>query len=706
VKEIQMPPASISGRPSVNRLSREKSPYLLQHAANPVDWFPWGEQAFAAAAAQDKPIFLSIGYSTCHWCHVMAHESFEDDEVAAQLNETFICIKVDREERPDIDDVYMTACQVMTGSGGWPLTIFLTPDKRPFFAATYLPKAGRFGRPGLLEIAPRVREMWRDNRDELLESAEKISRALANLSPEGAGPALQEADLGRALNQMKHYFDRRFGGFGHAPKFPMPHRLNFLLRMARRFGDRDAAAMVEATLRAMRQGGIYDQIGYGFHRYATDAHWLTPHFEKMLYDQALLAFAYLEAHQFTGDAAYAQTAREIFSYVLRDLHDPDGAFFSAEDADSEGVEGKFYLWTKAEIEAALDAEEAAFAVTVFNVREEGNFQEEATRRPNGGNILHLVSPAEELARRMSLSPERFDEMLDAVRARLLAVRERRVRPHRDDKVLADWNGLMIAALAKGAQVLDEAAYGEAAAQAAEFVLQRMRDERGRLLHRYRDGEAAIAGFVNDYAFVVWGLIELYQATFEPRWLREALTLNDLMLEPFWDEPGGGLFITPVDGEALPVRRKDVYDGALPAGNSTALHNLLRLAALTGRADLAARAARLGEAFAQTVRHAPFEVAHFLSGIDYALGHGCEAVIVGDPNDEATRRIVKSLREPFAPQALLLVRPADDPQALVELAPYAADYTMREGRVTIYVCRGGQCKPPTHDAAEALKTMTD
>jgi len=464
--------------------------------------------------------------------------------------------------------------------------------------------------------------------------------------------------------------------------------------------------MVETTLRAMRQGGIFDQIGYGFHRYATDAHWLTPHFEKMLYDQALLAFAYLEAHQFTGKALYAQTAREIFTYVLRDLRDPTGAFYSAEDADSEGVEGKFYLWTKAEIEAALDPDQAAFAAAVFNVRAEGNFKEEATGRVTGANILHLAAPEDDLARRLSLLPERFAELLHAVRAKLLAVRERRVRPHCDDKVLADWNGLMIAALAKGAQVLDEPAYGEAAARAAEFVLTRLRDERGRLLHRYRDGEAAIAGFVNDYAFVVWGLLELHQATFDPRWLREASALNDLMLELFWDEAGGGLFLTPVDGEPLPVRRKDVYDGALPAGNSAALHNLLRLAALTGRAELAARAARLSEEFAQTARHVPFEMAHFLGGIDYALGHGCEVTIVGDPDDEATRRIVKTLRAPFAPHALLSVRSADDPRASVELAPLTADDRQRDGRATIYVCRGGQCRPPTNNVEEALKLMTD
>ena len=489
-----------------NHLVNEASPYLRQHVDNPVDWYPWGQDAFDKAQREDKPIFLSIGYSTCHWCHVMAHESFEHPEVARLMNETFVPIKVDREERPDIDNVYMRACQVMTGGGGWPLTIIMTPDKKPFFAATYIPRESRFGLEGMMELIPHIREIWATRRGEALSLSDRITAELQRTSQSTAGEELNEATLKLCYEQLAGCFDSEHGGFGCAPKFPTAHNLLFLLRYWKRTGSRTAMDMVEQTLHSMRRGGIYDHVGFGFHRYSTDSQWLVPHFEKMLYDQAMLAMAYIEAYQVTRKEGYGRTAREILTYVLRDMTSPDGGFFSAEDADSEGEEGKFYLWTQEQVRQALGNEEADFLSHMFDIREDGNYLEEASSEKSGANILHLRKPLEEIASDLCVSEQDLQGHLGALRQRLFAYREKRVHPMKDDKILTDWNGLMIAALAKGAQALDEPRYGEAACRAADFILGNMRKTNGRLWHRHRGGRTGVEANLDDYAFLVWGLI--------------------------------------------------------------------------------------------------------------------------------------------------------------------------------------------------------
>ena len=692
---------------SPNRLIREKSPYLLQHAHNPVDWWPWCEEAFRKARDEDKPVFLSIGYASCHWCHVMERESFADPEVARLLNETFVCVKVDREERPDVDAVYMAVCQMMTGQGGWPLTILLTPDKRPFFAATYLPKESRFGRLGLKELVERVRDLWENHREELLGSAERTVQVLRRLadpaSPTGSPPG--EALLHKAYEQLCAQFDEQHGGFGSAPKFPLPSHLLFLLRYADRFGSREARTMVEKTLAAMRRGGIYDQLGGGFHRYSTNPEWRLPHFEKMLYDQALLALAYLEAYQATGRGEYARTAREVFEYVLRELTSPEGGFYSSEDADSEDEEGRFYTWTYQELEEALPPEDVELAAEVFGIEREGNFAEEATGRRTGANVLHLPRPLPELARGLGLSESQLEKRVERVREALLRARERRVRPAKDDKVLTDWNGLMIAALARGAWVLGDPAYAEAAERAASFLLENVRDPQGGLLHRYRDGEAAVPGFLDDYAFLVWGLLELYPATFRAEHLRRVLALTEAMLERFWDEENGGLYFTAAGAETPLVRRKEFYDGATPSGNAVALHNLLRLGHLTGRTDLLERADRLARALAPLADASPTAHTHALVGLDFALGPAAEIVIVGEPDREDTQALLQEVRGRFLPRCVVLLRSSSGAEELAEIAPLVNVKELRavegegRGRATAYVCREQSCSAPVTSAGE-------
>ncbi|TKJ45155.1 thioredoxin domain-containing protein, partial [Candidatus Aerophobetes bacterium Ae_b3b] len=521
---------SKTGEKHHNRLIFEKSPYLLQHADNPVDWYPWGPEAFEKARKENKPVFLSIGYSTCHWCHVMARESFEDSEVARLMNEVFVSIKVDREERPDIDNVYMMVCQMITGSGGWPLTIIMTPDQKPFFAATYIPKERRFGRMGMLELIPRIKELWTTRRDEVLSSANEITAALQQVSQDAPGEELDETTLDLAYEQLAKRFDEQHGGFGGAPKFPTPHNFLFLLRYWKRTNTERALQMVEKTLQAMRRGGIYDHIGFGFHRYSTDSHWFVPHFEKMLYDQATLAIVYTEAYQATGKEEYAQTAREIFTYVLRDMTAPEGGFYAAEDAESEGEEGKFYLWTEEEIRQVLGSEEAALIVKIFNIEEGGNFIEQVTGRRTARNVLHLTKSVKELASELKMSDYDLQKRLQAMRQKLFTYREKRIHPHRDDKILTDWNGLMIAAFAKGARVFDEPRYAEAARGAVDFILKNMCTSDGELLHRYRDEQAALPAQVDDYAFLIWGMLELYETIFEVRYLQIALDLNRDLIE--------------------------------------------------------------------------------------------------------------------------------------------------------------------------------
>jgi len=689
-----------------NRLAAEKSPYLLQHAANPVDWYPWCPEAFARARLEDKPVFLSIGYSTCHWCHVMAHESFEDPEVARLMNEAFVSVKVDREERPDIDAVYMQVCQALTGSGGWPLTIIMTADKEPFFAATYIPKESRFGSVGMLDLIPRIADLWKRQRREVLQSARQISAAVR-----GSGqtdPLIREIDesiLKFTYEQLKSGFDERFGGFGSSPKFPTPHNLTFLLRYWRRSGNAHALRMVEKTLLGMRLGGIFDHVGFGFHRYSTDARWFLPHFEKMLYDQAGIAVAYLEAFQAVGEPVYAKTAGEIFTYVLRDLTAPESGFCSGEDADSEGVEGKFYLWSEEEIRSVLGSEDAEIAIKAFNIKKDGNFGTKAGETAPAQNVLFLSRAPWELADRFGLPATQLEQRLESIRQKLFEARGKRVRPHRDDKILADWNGLMIGALARGAQVLGQDGLSRAACRAADFVLGNMVTEEGRLWHRYREGEPAVAGLLEDYAFMVWGLTELYEATLNVRYLRSALMLNDEMIKHFWDVSSGGFYQTADDGEQLLVRQKPVYDGALPSGNSIALLNLLRLAGLTGKSELERMAFKVVQAFAGRVVEAPLAHTQFMNALDYAFGPSYEVVISGVPGREDTMAMLTAMRKPFLPSKVFLFRPDDEAgPEIMEIAGFTAGQRMVAGKATAYVCRGHRCDAPTTNPQELMKLL--
>jgi uncharacterized protein len=688
-----------------NRLIKEKSPYLLQHATNPVDWYPWSDEAFERARKEEKPIFLSIGYSTCHWCHVMERESFEDHRVAEALNDTFIAIKVDREERPDIDAIYMGVCQMLTGSGGWPLTIMMTPDRKPFFAATYIPKQGNTGRPGLMELIPQVASLWQTRRAELLGSSEQIAARLKEASSVEAGNMPGEAVLRATYESLAQHFDHKYGGFGSAPKFPSPHNFLFLLRYARRSRSRHALEMVEKTLRAMRLGGIYDHVGFGFHRYSTDPMWTVPHFEKMLYDQAMLALAYTEAYQLTTRIEYAKTAREIFTYVLRDMTSEEGGFFSAEDADSEGEEGKFYLWTEPELEHVLGVEDARLIAEVYNTRPAGNFSEEATRRTGGGNILHLKQPLDELAPGLGLTPDALTARMEQARTKLFEARQRRIHPLKDDKVLTDWNGLMIAALAKGAQVFDEPVYGDAAGKAVDFTLRSMRDKDGRLLHRFRDGEASITGNLDDYAFLIWGLIELYELTFNATYLRHALAFISDLTAHFRDPEEGGFFFTPNDGEKLLVRKKELYDGAIPSGNSVSMLNFLRLGRLTGNTDLEEKGAEIARLFSRKVELFPAAFTHMLVGLDFGLGPSHEIVIVGRPGTDDTNRFVRALRSRFIPNKVVLLKPmGEEASEITRLAPYTEAYTAEEGRTSAYVCSNYACQLPTTDSLEMLRLL--
>ncbi|BCU80954.1 thioredoxin domain-containing protein [Polycladomyces abyssicola] len=670
-----------------NRLIHEKSPYLLQHAYNPVDWYPWGEEAFEKAKREDKPIFLSIGYSTCHWCHVMERESFEDPEVAEVLNRDFVSIKVDREERPDVDHIYMTVCQAITGHGGWPLTIIMTPDKKPFFAGTYFPKESRYGRRGLMEILQRIAVVWKQDRSNMLRAGDKITELLEkNLDPVAEGELTAEV-LDRAFEQFRSQFDPRWGGFGDAPKFPRPHDFLFLLRYWKRTGNQHALEMVERTLTMMHRGGIYDHLGYGFARYSVDERWLVPHFEKMLYDNALLALAYLEAYQATGKEIYAQVAREIFTYVLRDMTDPEGGFYSAEDADSEGEEGKFYVWTPEEIQDVLGEADGELFVECYGVTPEGNFE--------GKNILNLLDVSwETIATRKGMTLHELERKMSEAREKLFEVREKRVHPHKDDKVLTSWNGLMIAALARGGRVLGDERYTAAAEKAVSFIWRYLRREDGRLLARYRDGEAAYLAYVDDYAYLAWGLLELYEAGFDVSHLEKAIELTHQMLDLFADEEKGGLFFYGRDAEQLLTRPKEVYDGALPSGNSVAACNLIRLARMTGDPEWESQAERQLRAFGETVKHSPIAHSFFLTAAQWALGPTKEIVIVGKKDAEDTRQMIQQAHRTYLPDAVLLFKPEGEPtETLDTIAPFTKEQHTLDGRATVYVCENHACHAP-------------
>lgn len=688
-----------------NRLIHEKSPYLQQHAYNPVDWYPWGEEAFAKAKAEDKPIFLSIGYSTCHWCHVMERESFEDEDIAALLRTIAVAIKVDREERPDLDTLYMTFCQALTGRGGWPLTVFLTPDGQPFFAGTYFPKESGFGRTGMRELLERVHLAWNGNKQTVIGSAAQLLTAVRG-QLEAKDPGQEEPDaatLEAARRELAAQFDAENGGFGGAPKFPSPHNLLFLLREYRRTGEASCRDMVVETLAAMRQGGVFDQIGFGFHRYSTDARWFVPHFEKMLYDQALCAMAAVEAWQVTGEPFLRQTALEVLDYVRRDLTSPEGAFYSAEDADSEGTEGRFYVWSLAEIRAALSPEDAALYAEAYGIEEDGNYHDEATGVQTGANIAFVAVPPEELAARHGLDLAGLAARLEHCRLALLAVREKRERPFRDDKVLTDNNGLMIAALAKAARAFNDDALAGRAMTAAATILTRLGLPDGRLLHRLREGEAAVPGLLDDYAFLAWGLVELYQTVFDPAYLARAVDLAKAMLAHFGDE-AGGFFLAPDDGEALLVRQKTFFDAAVPSGNSVAFFVLTTLFRLTGDKTFQEAAQALARAYAALAAERPSAYAFFLCGLSQLLTPAAEVTIAGDPEARDTHALARAIFNRYLPEVAVVLRPDGDAPEITAVAPLTRFQRPVDGRAAAHVCRAGSCQPPTTDPGVMLELL--
>jgi len=679
-----------------NRLIHEKSPYLLQHAKNPVDWYPWGDEAFSCARQKNRAVFLSIGYATCHWCHVMAHESFEDPAVAALLNGHFVCIKVDREERPDIDSTYMAVCQMLTGQGGWPLTIIMTPEKKPFFAATYLPKVSRFGMDGLLDILPRIARHYQEQRDAITLSAEGIASALRAVPSGSAGNHGPDAAMmDDAFGHLALQFDPESGGFGSAPKFPSPHIPLFLFRYWYRTGKDQALHMAKKTLRAIRDGGIYDQIGYGLHRYTTDAKWRVPHFEKMLYDQALMVIACTEAYQVTRDPAFCGIAREIIAYVLRDMTSPEGVFFSAEDADSEGGEGAYYTWTQEELESGLGHDDAARAAEAFTILPEGNFPDAGGR--SGKNIPRCPPQSPEDG--WGSGPHAD---MDVLRKRLLAMRNSRPHPPRDDKVLADWNALFCIGLAHAARAFGEPSYAEAARRALTFILTRMRSPDGGLYHRYREGDAGIPGFADDYAFTVRALIALYETTYDVQLLSDAVVMDRFFIDHFWDAGEGGFFSVSDRAEAIIARRKEWYDGAVPSSNSVACENLLLLSRLTGDTDAEERAAVLMRLFGRVMRHAPASCAWFLVALDLALDPSREIVIAGDPKNEGTIAMIRALHAAYLPRTVVLQRPSGSAgEPIGAVAPFTRELTARDGVTMAYVCSGHACRLPTTDIDRVL-----
>jgi uncharacterized protein YyaL (SSP411 family) len=682
-----------------NRLANESSPYLLQHAANPVDWYPWGPEALERARAEEKPIFLSIGYSACHWCHVMEHESFENHQIARLMNEHFVCIKVDREERPDLDQIYMTAVQIMTGRGGWPMSVFLTPELKPFYGGTYWPPAARMGMPGFDQVLVAVADAWRNRRAQAIEQAASLTDHLQQVTAIARGDG--EPGLGildRAAASLRQSFDAVHGGFGSAPKFPHPMDLRVLLRVWQRTRDAELLDMVRLTLDKMAAGGMYDQLGGGFHRYSVDERWLVPHFEKMLYDNALLVPCYVEAFLATGNTDYARVARETCDYVLREMTGAEGGFFSTQDADSEGEEGKFFVWTPAEIEAVLGRAAAATFSAVYDVTPGGNFE-------HGRSILNRPRTMDECTRKLGRDRGELEKELAASRAKLLAQREKRVHPGLDDKVLVAWNGLMIEALALAAGALDEPRYLAAAQRAAGFVLANMRSPDGRLLHTWRQGRARLDAYLDDYASLASALVSLYESDFDERWIDDAIGLVDAMVSRFEDREGGGFFFTASDHEQLIARQKDLFDNAVPSGNSLAAGALVRLAKLTGRSEYADAAERTFRAASALMARSPQACGQMLLVLDTHLGPTPELVVVGDPNQRDTARVLAALRHTFLPRKVVACRPRQGiAKGSAALGPLFAGKESVAREPALFVCQGFACQAPQVGADDAFEEI--
>ncbi len=684
----------------MNRLIKEKSPYLLQHANNPVEWHAWNDEAFAKSRNENKPILLSIGYSTCHWCHVMEHESFEDAVTAELMNRDFISIKVDREERPDIDQLYMNYVMATTGSGGWPMTVFLTPDKKPFYGGTYFPPEDRYGMPGFKTLLLELAHAWKNRRDEIIRSADSATAFLnAKNENQKSEVSLSAKILEAAFERHRASFDAEWGGFGGAPKFPRTHTLSMLLRHWRRSQNPDALILVEKTLQAMARGGIYDQIGGGFHRYSTDNQWRVPHFEKMLYDQALLTGVYLEAFEATLRPEYAKIAEETLAYVTREMTDVQGGFFSAQDADSEDPyhlgekrEGAFFVWAQKEIEALFPAEEASVLLFFYGIRPEGNALSDPHKEFGGYNVLHQSHTLQETAAHFKKTEAQIEAVLAKARGLLLEKRGEKPRPHLDDKVLTDWNGLMIAAFARAASVLGEPRYAKTATAAANFILKRLQDSKGVLLHRYRDGESGIRASLNDYAFLIYGLLHLYQATFEPAWLEESKRLAQEMMERFWDRSSGGFFLAGADAQDLIARSKEVYDGAIPSGNSMAATVLVLLSRYAPDASFGEMADKTLQFFSGDIAAEPTAYPQMLVALDFQIGPSYEITIAGSREESFVKAALQEIYLRFIPNKIIMLD--ETGQRLVE------------GKAALYICRGRACERPVTKIEDLGKVLNN
>ncbi|MCI0412682.1 thioredoxin domain-containing protein [bacterium] len=700
-----------------NRLIKEKSPYLLQHAFNPVDWYPWGDEAFEKARKEDKPIFLSVGYSTCYWCHVMEREVFENEEIAKLMNDYVVSIKVDREERPDVDRVYMAAVQAMTGSGGWPMSLFLTPDLKPFFGGTYIPPTADYGRPAFPDLVTKIHEVWSADRKKITESSSQIGAYLQKIS----SPNIQATKVGKpALDQAFQTFvssyDSTNAGFGSAPKFPRPVGFNFLLRYYSRTGQKKALEMALETLRRMANGGMYDHIGGGFHRYSTDELWHVPHFEKMLYDQAQLAISYLEAYQITHDPFFANVARDIFAYVKRDMTHKEGGFYSAEDAESapdpskldEKEEGAFYTWTKKEIDGLLSPEEAKVFDYCHGVEEKSNVARDPQQEFVGENILYVPHSAEQTARQFDLTSPQIEKILASARQKLFQQRERRPHPHLDDKILTSWNGLMISAFARASQVLQDEQYRKGAEVAAQFILDRLYDpKKNELLHRYRDGEARFDAHLEDYAYFVQGLLDLYESTFNIHWLKTAIALTEDQNRLFYDSTSGGFYDISGTDKSILIRTKEWYDGAEPTGNSIAILNLLRLAQMTGNQKYQTMAGQSLAYFGQRLAQSGEAVPQFLVALDFSLSKPKQIIIAGKSDDPHTWELLQEVHSKFIPNKILLLADgAQGQQTLASYIPFIKNVTMMKGKATAYICENYTCKLPTSDRKTVAKLLTN
>jgi uncharacterized protein YyaL (SSP411 family) len=677
-----------------NRLIHEKSPYLLQHAFNPVNWYPWNTEAFRVAKKENKPVFVSIGYSSCHWCHVMEKESFDDRKVAKLMNKTFVCIKVDKEERPDLDNVYMKICQVMGRNCGWPLNVIMTPNKNPFFISSYIPKENRFGIIGMIDLIPQIEKIWQSRKSELEKLGEnlklKIQRFEENKSEIDVGIDV----LDDTYEKLFLNFDNQNGGFGQSPKFPAPHNLLFLFRYWKRTKNKNALMMARKTLQTMRLGGIFDHIGFGFHRYSTDRYWLVPHFEKMLYDQALVVLAYTEAFQVTKERKFEITAKETLDYVLRELTSPKGGFYTAEDADSEGVEGKFYLWNIEEIRKALPTELHEIAFAIFNVKSKGNYPE-ARQKRNGNNILHLEKPLFELAAELKTGINELIMELGRIQKLLFNKRKKRIHPFKDTKILVDWNGLMIAALAKAGRILNEPKYLKAAIKAADFIWRKMVRNSELLYHRFSDDEVAVEGFLDDYIFLAWGCLEIYEANFENKYLKKVEKLISISKKKFWDKKNGGFYFVPKDYDIEVPRIKKVYDGAFPSGNSVAMLMLLRLGILTENINYEKMARQMLKFFSEEVKKSPLAHTFLLAGLDFLIGPSFKVTLVGISEEDSLMKMTKALNSNYFPNVVFELKLSDKNKK---------EHKSLSNKATAYICSHQSCMPPTDSIDKMIKIL--